>query len=88
MFKLAVLGLAAFGAYRLYELLRPRAGEMREQAGSQLQQVADTARVAASEVRDDLETASQQLKDDLTPPARVAKEAVEDTVDTARTSIS
>ena len=78
--RLGILALAAVGAQRVYELLRPRVDEFRGQAGSRLHEVADTARVAADDVRSDLKVASDQVKDDLAPPVQQAKQAVAETV--------
>jgi hypothetical protein len=78
--RLGILALAAVGAQRVYELLRPRVEEFRGQAGSRLHEVADTARVAADDVRSDLKVATEQVKDDLAPPADEAKTAVAETV--------
>jgi hypothetical protein len=79
--RLGILALAAVGAQRVYELLRPRVDEFRGQAGSRLHEVADTARAAADNVRSDLKVASDQVKDDLAPPVEQAKQAVAETVE-------
>ncbi len=84
MFRLVILGLAAVGAQRLYELARPRVEEMRGQAGSRLHEVADTAKSAAEDVRQDLKSASQQVKDDLAPPVEEAKTALEESMGSNR----
>ena len=78
--RLGILALAAVGAQRVYELLRPRVDEFRGQAGSRLHEVADTARVAANDGRSDLKVASDPVKDDLAPPEK-AKQAVAETVE-------
>jgi hypothetical protein len=54
MIRLVILGLAGYGAYRLYELLQPRAAELQRTAESQMHQVAGTARSAAENVRADV----------------------------------
>lgn len=81
--RLGILALAAVGAQRVYELLKPRVDEFRGQAGSRLHDVTDTARVAADDVRKDLKTATAQVKDDLAPPVEEAKKAVAETVEDA-----
>jgi hypothetical protein len=81
MFRFAILGLAAFGAYRLYELLQPRVADARDHATDQFQHVADTARTAADDVRDDLRTAGQQLKEDLAPPVEEARQAARESAE-------
>jgi hypothetical protein len=81
--RLGILALAAVGAQRVYELVRPRIDEFRGEAGSRFQEVADTARVAADDVRQDLKAATEQVKDDLAPPVDEAKMAVAQTVDDA-----
>jgi hypothetical protein len=83
IFRLVVLGLAGYGAYRLYELLQPRAAELRDTAGSQMHQVADTARGAVDDVREDLRSATQQLKDDVGPVVDEAARAARTTADQA-----
>jgi hypothetical protein len=84
--KLGILALAVLGAQRVYELLRPRVEALRGEAGSRLHEVADTARVAASDVRKDLKVATDQVKDDLIPPVEEAETAVADTLDEKKDS--
>jgi hypothetical protein len=69
MFRFVILGLAGFGAYKLYELLQPKAAQVRDQAS----QAADTAQTIAGDVRDDLRdagtatarTVADDVRDDL-----------------------
>jgi hypothetical protein len=63
--KTAVLGLAAYGAYQLYELVRPRAVQLRTNAVPPLEQAVDTAKVAAGQVRDDITSAKDDIVDDV-----------------------
>jgi hypothetical protein len=63
--KLLVLGLAAFGAYRLYELGRARATQVSAQAGPPVGDALDTVKVTAAKVRDDLGAARDDVVDDL-----------------------
>jgi hypothetical protein len=81
MLRFAILGLAGFGAYRLYELLQPRVADARDHATDQFQHVAETARGAADDVRDDLRTAGQQIKEDLVPPVEEAREAARESAE-------
>ncbi len=84
--KLGVLALAVVGAQRVYELLRPRVEALRGEAGSRLHEVADTARVAADDVRQDLKAATEQVKDDLVPPVEEAERAVAGTLNEVKDS--
>ena len=82
--KSAILGLAAFGAYRLYELAKPAA----EQVRPPLNDAIDNLRSAATQVRDDVVSAKDDVVDDikiaaddqqqkLTEAAQNARHAVE-----------
>jgi len=68
--KAAILGLAAFGAYRVYELVRPKAEQLAGSAGPQLSGAMDTVSSTAAKVKDDVTSARDDvvsdLKDDVT----------------------
>jgi hypothetical protein len=61
--KLIVVGLAAFGAYRLYELARTRA----QIAAPPVNDALDTVRETAVKVRDDVADAQSDIVDELKP---------------------
>lgn len=63
--KTAILGLAAFGAYRVFELVRPRAEQLLGNAGPQLSGTLDRVSTTATKVKDDVTSARDDLKDDL-----------------------
>ncbi len=63
--KTAVLGLAAYGAYSLYELVRPRAEQLRTGAVPPIGQAVDSAKVAAVQVKDDITSAKDDVIDDV-----------------------
>ena len=63
--KTAVLGLAAYGAYQLYELVRPRAVQLRTNAVPPLGQAVDSAKGAAVQVKDDITSAKDDVVDDV-----------------------
>jgi hypothetical protein len=63
--KTAVLGLAAYGAYELYELVRPRAEQLRTNAVPPIGQAVDNARFAATQIEEDITSA----KDNVTEPS-------------------
>jgi hypothetical protein len=63
--KTAVLGLAAYGAYQLYELVRPRAEQLRTNAIPPIGQAVDSARDAAAQVKDDITSAKDDVTDDV-----------------------
>jgi hypothetical protein len=81
MFRFVILGLAGFGAYRLYEMLQPRVSDARDHAADQFQHVTEAARGAAEDVRDDLRTAGQQIKEDLAPPVEEARQAARESAE-------
>jgi hypothetical protein len=83
MLRFVILGLAGYGAYRLYELLQPRVADMRSTAETSAHRAADTARSAADDLRDDLRAASRQLQDDVSPVVDQVKETAQATVDDA-----
>lgn len=61
--KLVVVGLAAFGAYRIYELARTRA----QIAAPPVSDAVDTIKATAGKVKDDLSDAHTDLVDELRP---------------------
>lgn len=78
LIKLAILGLAAFGAQRVYVELRPRVDELRGRTGSDLRDAVDTVKSAAENVRQDVTIAAMQVHDDVTAPAQELKDAAQD----------
>jgi hypothetical protein len=61
--KLIIVGLAAFGAYRIYELARTRA----HIAAPPLNDALDTIKETAGKVKTDLSDAQTDIVDDLKP---------------------
>lgn len=61
--KIVIVGLAAFGAQRLFELVRPRVDRATDRATPHLHDAADRARGAADDVTSDVADARQVLKD-------------------------
>ena len=59
--KLVVVGLAGFGAYRIYELVRERA----QIAAPPVDGALDTVRTTAAKVRDDLAEGQTDIVDEL-----------------------
>ena len=63
--KTVILGLAAFGAYRVYELVRPKAEQLAGSAGPQLSSTIDTVSATAAKVKDDVTSARDDVVSDL-----------------------
>ena len=63
--KAVILGLAAFGAYRVYELARPKAEQLLGTAGPQLSATVDTVSTTAAKLRDDVTSAGDDIVSDL-----------------------
>jgi hypothetical protein len=63
--KTVILGLAAFGAYSIYEMVRPKAEQLASSAGNQLPGAIDDAADTASKVRDDVAEAKDDVVSDL-----------------------
>lgn len=61
--KTVVIGLAAFGVYRIYELVRARV----QIATPPVNEALDTVRTTAAKVRDDLAEAQTDIVDELKP---------------------
>lgn len=78
LIKLAILGLAAFGAQRLYKELRPRVDELRGRTGSDLRDVVGTVKSAAENVRQDVTIAAMQVRDDVAGTAEDLKDTAQD----------
>jgi hypothetical protein len=76
--KLVILGLAAIGAYRLYELAQGRAGQLRESAGPPVGDAIDTMKTTATKVKDDLAEAQADVVDDLQAAVRRTEKAAGD----------
>jgi hypothetical protein len=64
--KLVILGLAGFGAYSIYERLRPKAEQLASATGSQLDSTMDTVSSVATKVKDDVASAKDKVRDDVT----------------------
>jgi hypothetical protein len=63
--KTVILGLAAFGAYSLYEMLRPKAEQLASTTSSQLNSTMDTVSSVASKVKDDVSSAKDDVVSDI-----------------------
>jgi hypothetical protein len=63
--KTVILGLAAFGAYSLYEMLRPKAEQLASTTTSQLGSTMDTESSVATKVKDDVSAAKDEVVSDL-----------------------
>jgi hypothetical protein len=63
--KAVILGLAAFGAYSLYEMLRPKAEQLASSTGNQLPGAIDDAGSTAAKVKDDVTSARDDVVSDL-----------------------
>jgi hypothetical protein len=73
-----ILGLAAVGAYRLYELAQGQAGQLRASAGPPVNDAIDTMKTAATKVKDDLTEAQADVVDDLQTAVRRTETAATD----------
>jgi ElaB/YqjD/DUF883 family membrane-anchored ribosome-binding protein len=90
LFRLVVLGLAAFGAKSLYDKFAPKAADLREPVSGVLDSakeaargVSETAKGAASQV---VEDAKQRAADVRDQAQEVANAAASDDAPTAATS--
>jgi hypothetical protein len=63
--KTVILGLAAFGAYSLYEMLRPKAEQLASSTSTQLPGAIDDASGTAAKVKDDVMSAKDDVVSDL-----------------------
>ena len=77
MIKLTILGLAAYGAERLYAQLRPRVDELRGRADTELSGAVDAIKTAADDVRQDVKVAAMQVQEDVVRPARDLKDSAQ-----------
>jgi hypothetical protein len=75
--KTIVLGLAAFGAYRIYELVRPKAEQLAAGTGAQVADARDRVESVATTVKEDVAKA----KDDVVSAATTVKKDVAATKD-------
>jgi hypothetical protein len=74
MFRFVILGLAGFGAYKLYELLQPKA----TQANQQLTHATDTARTVAEDVKQDVRDAGNTVAQDVRDAGNTVAQDVRD----------
>jgi hypothetical protein len=74
MFRFVILGLAGFGAYKLYEMLQPKAA----QANQQFAQATDTARVVAEDVKQDVREATNTVAGDVRAATNTVAQDVRD----------
>ncbi len=63
--KTVILGLAAFGAYSIYQLVRPKAEQLASTTGSQVGDTIDTMSSVATKVKDDVASAKDDVVSDL-----------------------
>ena len=63
--KTVILGLAAFGAYSIYEMVRPKAEQLASSTRNQLPGAIDDAGDTASKVKDDVTSAKDDVVSDL-----------------------
>jgi hypothetical protein len=79
--KLVILGLAGFGAYSLYERLRPKAEQLASATGSQFDSTIDTVSSVATKVKDDVASAKDDVVSDLKQGVDEQKEQLSATAD-------
>jgi hypothetical protein len=63
--KTVILGLAAFGAYSIYEMVRPKAEQLASSTSNQLPGAIDDAGTVASKVKEDVVSAKDDVVSDL-----------------------
>jgi hypothetical protein len=63
--KTVILGLAAFGAYSLYEMLRPKAEQLASSTSRELPRAIDDAGGVATKVKEDVASAKDDVVSDL-----------------------
>jgi hypothetical protein len=79
--KTVILGLAAFGAYSVYERLRPKAEQLASATGTQLDSTIDTVSSVATKVKDDVSSAKDDVVSDLKQGVDEQKEQLSATAD-------
>jgi hypothetical protein len=73
--KAVILGLAALGAQRLYELLRPRATQLKERVTPPVEQAIGIARETTAEVTDAVRGTAGGVKETATDVAQSVADA-------------
>jgi hypothetical protein len=63
--KLVILSLAAFGAYRLYELATAKADQVRTDVGPPVGNAIETVKTTAAHVKEDLADGKSDIADGL-----------------------
>jgi hypothetical protein len=75
--KAVILGLAVLGAQRLYELLRPRAEQLRARTAPRIDEAASVARVAAQDIKADISSTASEVQAKVADAAQQEREQVE-----------
>ncbi len=71
--KIGTLGLAAFGAQRLYEIVKPRVETIRDQTEPKIHDAVRAVKDTAENLRGDVSEASSNLREDLHPAVEQLK---------------
>jgi uncharacterized protein YjbJ (UPF0337 family) len=82
LFRLVVLGLAAFGAKSLYDKFAPKAADLREPVSG----VLDSAKEAARGVSETAKGAASQVVEDAKQRAEDVRDQAQDALNTTPTS--